>query len=240
MAIVKNPALSSEASGNVGGLCYTRWRELQVVRGPWTGTVPNTTDQQTYQAFLTTVSKKWSELLTALERVLWEEAAETEEWTSRLGTNYRPSGYQLYLKYNIQRLVVGMTLTTVPIIKVHHAQIRAIFPRFGYSATQIDVRTSVRKLIGEAAPYCIQYWRAGPFDTPGHRAMGPEYRLKQNETDPGDSYKWTDYPPVQGKWYWYKCRAVWEWGGVTGFRYCHGKHTLDPPGYNWGSCVDNS
>lgn len=237
MAIVKNPALSLEASGNLGGLCYTRWRELQVVRSAWQGTVPNTTLQVTYQGYLTEVSKKWSSLLTTGQRRAWDERAESVKWVSRLATVYQPSGYQLYMKWNIMRRVIGLAVEADPPTLVPLNGPTQFLVVYGVWTDKI--RCTMKGYTSAPLPYCIQYFRAGPYDNGGRRAIAPEYRLKQVQTDSSNEWRWFDFDVLPGKWYWYKAREVWEWGEVGNWWYCHGeKSTVTWPDSNY--CVENS
>lgn len=238
MAIVKNPGLSSEASGNLGGICYSRWRELQIARKAWEGTVPNTPAQQTYQDCLDMAARWWSDYHTPGQRKEWEDLAKGEVWKSRLGTEFRPSGYNLYMKRTMLRCVVGLTPMFPPLLPQLRRRLTSIRIAYGISPNHIECRTYFAA--GGELPYVVQYWRAGPFDGGGRRAIAGEYRLVYQEADPGDAFHWSDYLPEDSKWYWYKVRGVWEWGEACNFFYCHGQRTYtgeyEPSSY----CRENS
>lgn len=221
MAIVKNPALSSEASGNLGGICYSRWRELQIARAAWTGVVPNTPAQQTYQNCLDMAARWWSDFLSSAMRQAWRELATTMRWKSRLGTEFQPSGYHLWMKWSMQRCVLGLTLQVWP----QTPEVQAYPTTFHvvYNIWADRIRLDMRDWVGSGDPYAIQYWRAGPYDGGGRRALQGEYRLKVNWTNPVANFQWFDLDVVLNKWYWYKARFVREWGEVGPFFYCHGQ-----------------
>lgn len=224
MAIVKHPAMSMEASGNVGGLCYSTWRGLQIVRGAWTGIVPNTPAQQQYQYYLGYVAQSWSDYCTPEQRQGWEELARLITWRSRLHTSYHPSGYQLFMKWNLQLLACGYGNVNLT------APIRTMMQGFEffhviYQIWPTQNRLQLRRETIEVNPYCVQYFRAGPFSTGGRRALEGEYRLKINQTDPTSHFAWYDLDVILGEWYWYKAREVWEWGEAGAFWYCHGQKT---------------
>lgn len=238
MAIVRNPALSNEASGNLGGICYSRWRGLQVARGPWTGVVPNTSAQQVYQVYLTGVVQAWSGTLTDGERKGWNDLAKDVRWRDRLGSAYGPNGYQVFVRRNMNRQVCGLPISAVPVVINIDSQPTAIHVVYGVWGTQ--VRLQMKGWTGPLNAYCVQYWKAGPFDGGGRRAINPEYRLVRIQTDPSIDYRWFDTDVELGKWYWYRGRACWASGEVGNLFFCHG---IVADGEDWPPltyCRDNS
>lgn len=227
MAIVKHPAMSMEASGNAGGLCFSRWRGLQIVRGAWTGVVPNTPKQQYYQSALTYIAQAWSEYASEDQRRRWNELARTKVWRSRLMTPYVPSGYNLFMKWNLQLLGAGSVYYHLdPPVKEMMQGFEHFFVI--YSVWTDRIRLSLRRETIEVDPYCVQYFRAGPYAGGGRRALEGEYRLVRNETDSSNWYRWFDYDVILNMWYWYKARAVWQWGEADNWFFCHGQKTAGP------------
>jgi len=210
MAIVKGPALSIEASGNLGAICYAKWRNLQIARAVWTGTVPNTTKQVAQQGLLTTASQAWGGVLKVEERQTWHELAKSIVWRDRLGSPYVPSGYQLFMKWNIRRLVMGLSLMAkapaweeFPYVKFLSQEISATDP---YIAMRLSIAVTVSH-----SGYGTEYYKAGPFDSGGRHPIEGEW-LFMNRRVPPAAY--VDLDVLNGKWYWYRGRSIGKFGGV--------------------------
>lgn len=210
MAVVKGPAMSLDASGNLGPVCYAKWRGLNIARDPWTGTVPNTTKQVVIQGYMTTVSKLWSGTLTADQRAAWDEIAKGQIRISRVKTTYVPTGYQYFVQLNMQatRQGYGPWLDTPPIL-----------PPFGFknlfiawfSGTDWIYFRTAGHLVSPPGGYQAEYWVAGPYDGGGRHARDQEYKffyyypLGVNRNYPAT---------VHGKWYWVRGRWVDKFGRV--------------------------
>lgn len=63
-------------------------------------------------------------------------------------------------------------------------------------------------------PYLVQYWQAGPFDSPGRHATEREYYLQAVVHPAGDA---NTVPLVVTKWYWFKARGGQASGVVGNF-----------------------
>jgi len=208
MAVVKAPALSLDASGNLGGICYSKWRSLNVARSPWTGTVPNTTAQQTIQGYLTAVSQTWSGGLSEAERQSWRNVARGLVRISRGMTKYVPSGYQYFVEVNMVRARL-----TQPLLKTPHTG----FPESGFEEVSLQWATGELKVIilienvfkSPVTQFYVEVWRAGPFENGGRHAIAGEYRFLKFWPSLVDG---DDNTVLQLKYYWYKVRWVWEFG----------------------------
>lgn len=210
MAIVKGPALSLQASGNLGSICYSSWRSMNIARGVWTGTYPGTTKQIAMNDKLIAVSQHWGASMSAEERETWKERAKNEVWRSRLGDAYIPTGFQLFMKWNIRRKVMGLTIMQVaPGAQewVEASEIRLYF-HTGVSGILVNLR---KKEGVSIEGYGVEYDKAGPYNSGGRLPIGGEWRFLRREVPP-DYY--IDYNYVSGKYYWYRARAVTKFGGV--------------------------
>lgn len=210
MAIVKGPAMSIEASGNVGAINYTRWKGIQVARTTFTYTDPDTSKQQAQRGLLTTLSSKWGDVLTANEREQWGERAAEEVFTNRLGMEYRPSGYQYFMKLNLQSAFLSAKFTAAPPMKPDAVYVLRL--RLLASAGQPENIVAFEKAFTvrvEADGFEI--FRAGPFVSGGRRPIEPEYRFLALETV---SYAYLDAGIIDTKYYWYKVRWFFEEGYV--------------------------
>lgn len=210
MAIVKGPALSIAASGNLGAICFSRWRSLQIARDTWTGTVPNTTKQLAQQAIVTTVSQAWGGTLDADQRKTWNNRARTIVWTDRMGDPYIPNGYQLFLKWNIRRQVMSLAIMTTAPPEQEWVEVWAFLLISQAAGTQarIDLRDQNNNAI---SAYAAEYYKAGPYDSGGRHALEGEYRFLRRQTPPA---VWNDLAVIATKYYWYRARQVTEYGDV--------------------------
>lgn len=217
MAIVRNPALSTDASGNLGDICYTRIRNVNIARDTWTGTVPNTSEQQTYQGNLTTVSQYWGGTLDGDERLAWEKAAEQIIRINRLGIKYIPTGYQYFLEINMKLLAWGKSIRDTPPWnnKIHIFERLAAVPIVGLPwAVIVKAYPEGTWLSYEG----MQTFKAGPYDSGGRKPISGEWRFVKVEFGPGAD-NWTDGDRIVGKWYWYKARQINDQGYAGLFLY---------------------
>jgi len=210
MAIVKGALHSDLASGNMGSLCYSRWRGIQVCRAAWSGTVPNTGEQINYQDDLRTCAQYWGGTLTAAQRQKWNDAATDWKFLDRFGNPYRPSGYMLFMKQNMVRLRIAYSITATPVSKKD--------PAYGTDwIINVDVATPATNQLWEtwqSTPARVEFWRAGPYDSGGRHPIAGEWRLK---THRAYGYRWYDYDIIGGKFYWYRSRWIEGWGHCSNF-----------------------
>lgn len=212
MAIVVAPALSQDASGNVGGLCYASWRNIKVARGAWTGVVPNTTLQLGIQSKMTEVSQAWSTLLSASQRQSWADLAKGEIYHTRLNTAYRPNGYGVFMKRNLVRLCTGYAiLLTAPVAdeamfagelhlragatNKYHVQLVAVYDPVKITAT---------------ASKC-DYWKSPSYVSAGYHAQPNEFR-QYDTTAASQELEITSTD--HGLYVWWRARTVRSTGIV--------------------------
>lgn len=209
MAIVKAPALSLDASGNLGGINYTRWRGRAIARSSWSPTIPNTTLQVVIQGYLSTAVTNWGTILTQANRDAWNEYAARQVVVDRLGIERAPSGYNLYISRQIQSLrASGPVLFEPPGIlpqvmptdfvmqqRANPGQIRMRFT--GYQTTERADR--------------VEYGVSMPYDTEARNPTSEEWRFVGFVT--GTGFK--NFNGVAGKWYWGRGRMYWLDGRVT-------------------------
>jgi len=206
MAIVLNPALSMAASGNLAGICYSRYRGRAVARGAWTGTQTSTAGQLTAQARLATVTRAWG-YMTEARRVLWGQFALTKPRVDRLGTVYIPTGYQCFCWLNLNLAVCGAAIRLDPPSYSEKPASGALQLTAHYVSGYTNVKLVVPTF--SSAPAYQEYLRAGPFTSQGRHAIKPEYRIRY-----AGNYvlQYHDYGETYLKWYWFKCRAINSYG----------------------------
>lgn len=210
MAIVKGPALSLEASGNLGAICYSRYRGLQIARDTWTGTYPGTTKQLAINASMTTVSQAWGGTLLPAEREAWVEAAREQTWKNRLGGDFIPSGYMYYMKLNLVRAFLGLGILKMPPAKPTEVYADRFEPV--WMPAKIQIWGRLQKFASGYYPDGVFYYRAGPYNSGGRSPIEGEWRFLVKQLP--DVY-FKDGDLVSYKWYWY--RAKWYLNeGITG------------------------
>jgi len=101
MPKVKNPLLSMEARGGIGGLVYNTWRGINYVKTNTSPTGQGTEKRLAAQGIMSTVSKLWQQLEDA-QRAAWSQYAidhPVADWT---GAPKRLTGMNWFAKLNCQ------------------------------------------------------------------------------------------------------------------------------------------
>lgn len=199
MAIVIAPAMSMQASGNVGSINFTRWKGVNVARTTYVYTDPNTGKQQSQRGKLEYLAIAWGVLLSAANRQTWNNRAAEVVFKNRLGGEYQPSGYQVFMKWNLQLAVIGdahnydapVGIVSQLIDKLYIAGAdpgKVIYKLVDFTGNNITCRAAV-------------YFRAGPFTSGGRRPIMPEYRLQKVSKPPTSV---ADTGLDVNNYYWYK------------------------------------
>ena len=210
MAIVKGPALSIDASGNVGSICFAKWRGLQIARAAWSGT-PTPTGLQTAQKNrVVTACAAWSGTLTEAERQSWRAAAAGQIRMSRLQTPYIPTGYQYFVGLSVQLLRQALSIITLPPVAMESFLFTYIT---AFQETGVDsVRTRFEGRFPDR-PDTIQGedWMAGPFVNGGYTPQDYDYRFQEfRGIAAGNLYTSLGH----SVYYWWKMRWIDESGRV--------------------------
>lgn len=215
MAIVKGPAFSLLASGNLGGICYARWRGLQIARNVWTGSVPNTAKQVVIQGHLASVAGSWGSGLVQAERDAWNAYALQLTRIDRLGQPYHPSGYNTFVAYSLMRLWWGYAVLLMPPAE-HRQRVPTFMSVSSSGASSLNV--NLHYTTGATNVDGSEYWVAGPFNTQAYKAREHQYRYRKRKFFPsGSGQSWSQTPI--NKWYWLKARYLWFPGYVGNFWY---------------------
>lgn len=101
--------LVGQGSGKVGGIVVYLSRSGLAIRARVKGANPNSTRQQLVRGRTSLIASEWRNL-TEGDRETWISAANGMEWSNKLGGVYTPSGYDLYMQRNYNRLKLGMGL----------------------------------------------------------------------------------------------------------------------------------
>lgn len=94
-------------SGSVGGLTYAHNRGGMYTRARAIPTNPNSTAQQTVRMYFGIAATRWRDVLTAAQRLAWENYAANSPVTDVFGDPIILSGQQMYVRCNTVRMRGG-------------------------------------------------------------------------------------------------------------------------------------
>lgn len=103
MALVVLPE-GQQRSGAQGGIVWSRNRGGAYIRGRGMPTNPNTDRQATVRQAVSTLTSRWSDVLTDADRFRWNLYAESITVLNRLGQERKLSGINHYVRSNVPRL----------------------------------------------------------------------------------------------------------------------------------------
>ena len=107
MALVKLGGGIIALSGKIAGNVFSRNRSGNIVRA-WANPVnPNTARQQAVRSIMQSLSTRWSNVLTAVQRSQWDAYAAAVLSTNRLGETIQLTGQNYYVGNNSAILSAG-------------------------------------------------------------------------------------------------------------------------------------
>ena len=186
---------------------------MWIARDVYTGVDPDTGDQRTQRAFVTSASQHWGGTLTPVERQAWMVAARDQRFINRLEKEWTPSGYQYFMKLSVQALTLGYPIQDLPPDDIAPCYVEQA--RVYWDAGFTKVAVTLEKTAGVRVDATgFQIFRAGPYSSGGRRPLEGEYRYIANMTI---TWRYLDGFPGAGEWFWYKVRYFWNVGVVGGF-----------------------
>lgn len=209
MAIVIGPAMSLMASGNVGPICYVPNRGRYVARQAMSVIPTHTTLQNTRFAVVVACAQAWGTTLNDSQRAAWANASKNYPAKDRLGQRYKCSGYQFFMRLNVQRGMIPLSILNDPpdLGVPFYVDQLVVGP-----GTPIGFTQAALGNIGDPdRPDLIQYWRAGPFASPGRHATTKEFRLEDVER-PASPWTFADLTP--GTYWWFRARGGQDTGEI--------------------------
>jgi hypothetical protein len=111
MARVKLSPLLTDISGSIGGMTIQRNKFGVTLRQKPIPLNKITPAQVTIRAHIATIQAAWQELTDA-QRLQWNRFLDFSGQTIRKDRSVKLSGHSLYLKYQLYRLLTGMSLLT--------------------------------------------------------------------------------------------------------------------------------
>ena len=204
MSIIKGPAMSVDASGNMGAICYTRWRGRQVARSAWSGTQTSSSSQLLRRAEFKLIVQRWGSGL--VDRDAWNQFAREKMKTDRLGDPREWTGYELYVARNIvYRRHTDGYLDTPP--KNTDGVVFVLSSLNNVSTGVLKLVCAVGAGIRDITQDFLVGWIAGPFNSEARRAIAPEFRY--SSATQLQVYLYFSGLTI-GKYYWVR----WRWEGV--------------------------
>jgi len=161
MAIIKTTALISGIKGNMGGSSFYQspYGNIMSLKGKRKrrkcyeallamGVDPQSAAHDCNQLGLT--AGGWTGL-TSQEKTQWNTLAQTITWFNRFGDTYQPSGYLVYMQYNLNLARAGIPRLDIPGTQVSApVNFVTVFGTGGNGAPTFDVTT-----VGDLANFIV-------------------------------------------------------------------------------------
>lgn len=109
MAILKTTVIA-QPSGSLGGIVFSHNRGGQYMRNRSIPTNPNSIFQQTVRAAMASLAARWTDTLTAVQRLAWDTYAENVPLPNRVGDPINVGGLGMYVRSNVPRIQFGLAV----------------------------------------------------------------------------------------------------------------------------------
>lgn len=110
MALVKYGGGIMQMSGSIGGQTHARNRYGNYVRSRTKPVNPNSAAQDIVRSVLATLSTRWAQTLTGVQRTAWNLYGDSVAMLNRLGEVVHLTGYNHYIRSNSIRLRTSRTV----------------------------------------------------------------------------------------------------------------------------------
>jgi hypothetical protein len=109
MALLRLPE-GRQQSGSAGGLVFSHNRYGPYIRTRSVPVNPKTPVQQFIRSCLTSLTERWDQTLTAVQRAAWDLYAANVPWPGALGENHYLTGKNHFIRSNTSRLQCGYAI----------------------------------------------------------------------------------------------------------------------------------
>ena len=99
----------SSASGSINGITYSHNASGMYIRNRTMPVNPNTANQQAVRSAMAQLTSNWSNVLTAGQRLRWNNYAANVPLINKVGDPINVTGLNMYVRSNIPRLRAGLT-----------------------------------------------------------------------------------------------------------------------------------
>lgn len=212
MAKVKNPLLSTQASGMASGMIYSHTRGQDVARRYLRPTRRFRSTQPNNRSILGFLSRQWS-TLSAGARQAWRDYADEHTVANKFGEMITLTGANCYVKllHTTIRLFTYAALYTDPPLVDPPATVLTLVAEAGGAPGEIDLTWTLAGT--PVAGDKIEVQIAGPFGSVAIEAVENRWKYLTKET--GVTLVATLGGLTEGAWYWIRVRYVDATGQVT-------------------------
>ena len=155
MPKVKNPLLSMEARGGIGGLVYNTWRGINTVKTNTSPTGQGTPLRLAAQGLLIAVARLWKGIGNA-NRTAWGVYAADHPVADWTGSPKRLTGQNWFTRCNLQLARLGLPAVNTP------PAIAAPDAVTGFAVTYADDYIQVAWSTPATGDYKMDWWLVGP------------------------------------------------------------------------------
>jgi len=110
MALVKYGGGIIQMSGSLAGNTFARNRYGNYVRAKTKPVNPNTARQQAIRGAIATLTSRWSQTVSKVQRTAWNLYADSVNMKNKLGEVIKLSGFNHYIRSNVWRLDLGQAV----------------------------------------------------------------------------------------------------------------------------------
>jgi len=210
VALVIAPFHSIDASGTVSGVNVTKWRGLHVARTPLTVSWTPSAKRTAQQNRLKTVAQAWGAIAGTVNRDAWERYAETIRLQNRMGVEYIPTGFGIFMKLNLQRVVLGLSVLDEPLPKEEPEDPGSLKTGWSISWSKIWFNLGFTQHNSHNG-YGTEYFVSPGYTSEGRKPIESEWLFLLKKVPPA---YYVIYGATTGLWYWIRARQVWESGWV--------------------------
>jgi hypothetical protein len=181
MAKILHGAGVGDARGSVGGVTFSKSRNGAILRTKVSPVQPRSSSVLTIRAQFASLSTRWANTLTDVQRLGWSALAAVTNYSNVFGNTYHPTGLQLYLGCNRNLDVVsvahiddppanldvgGLVTLSANAAAPSHAVLTAVDASLSSATYAYSSHTGLTPAVGMSVTV------AG-FTTPGNNVTGP-------------------------------------------------------------------
>lgn len=225
MAVFVHGIPGSKTRGSVGGLTFTNWRGLSVMKRKPIPVRRMRTTQPRIRSILGYLARAYGDLSDA-QREAWRDYAANHPRVDSLGTTYQMTAEQVFISLNHQRMRLWTALTYQgdPPVEDPPASVNALVAVHGANPGEIDL-TWNHNGVPEASDK-NEVWISRPYLSAGRVEVHEQYHWYVSTA--GNISMTTLVSLIPDAWYWIRIRYVDEYGVVTAWALSHSQAEETP------------
>lgn len=170
MALIKTAPIVSDLRGSIGGVTFSRSRHGLTARRRVKPTRGASDSQSRARAAFSIATAYWRTDLTESDRLAWNAAATTLNLRNALGEPSNPSGFGLFMRINLPRMIGGPALTDTP-PAVLIAQWPSVYIYWNEGALRFQLLSVINQFPVERGT--IRWWFSPDFSPSRYHPGGP-------------------------------------------------------------------